>query len=156
VGGRVPGVRVELGRLRREGWWGVRASASYQSTRSVRVDIGDSLYDRAALGTSLVLQWNRPRTFLSNDWGLVGALTRAHGDGYSQNRASHGLSAGLAVDGRAGVRVGAYRLWADVLLCRWANRETVRVDSLSGGSASTARLPPWDAHLGLGAGVVFD
>jgi len=156
VGGLVPGGSVEIGRFRREGWWGLRASASYQSTKSLRVDIGDSQYDRTLLGAAMVLQWNRPRILLSSDWGLVGAFTRAHGDGYSQNQSASGLNVGLAADARVGLRLRAFRIWADLRLYRWALKETIRVDPLSTGASSTSTLPTWDAHLGLGAGVVFD
>jgi hypothetical protein len=156
VGGWVPGGSVELGWLRRDGWWGLRAWGAYQSAKSLRVDIGDSPYNRTLLGAAMVLRWDRPRIFLSSDWGLVGAYTRAHGDGYSQNQSAAGQNVGLAADARVGLRLGACRIWADVRLYRWALKETIRVDPLSTGPSSTSTLPTWDAHLGLGAGVVFD
>ena len=156
VGGWAPGGGVELGWLRRDGWWGLRAWGAHQSAKSLRVDIGDSPYDRTLLGAALVLRWERPRLFLSSDWGLVGAVTRAHGDGYSQNQSASGLNAGLAADGRVGLRLGPCRVWADVRLYRWLAKETVQVESLSAGPASTSTLPTWDAHLGAGASVVFD
>jgi hypothetical protein len=156
VGGVVPGVQGEVGRLRREGWWGVRVVAAYQSAKSLRVDIGISQYDRTLMGAFLALQWNGARVFVSSDLGLVGAFTRARGDGYSQNQSAKGLNAGGAWDGRAGLRLGTLRVWADLLLYRWTIKETVRVDSLSTAPSSASTLPTWDAHLGLGAGVVFD
>ena len=156
VGGWVPGGSVELGRLRREGWWGIRATVGYQSTRSLRLDIGESQYDRTLLGAAMVLQWNRPRIVLSSDWGLVGAYLRAHGNGYSQNQSASGLNVGLAADGRAGVRLGPFRIWAVISLYRWALKETIRVDPLVTGTSTTSTLPAWDAHLGMGAGMVFD
>ena len=156
VGGWVPGGSVELGWLRRDGYWGLRAWGAYQSTKSLRVDIGDSPYDRALLGAALVLRWDRPRIIFSSDWGLVGAFTRAHGDGYSQNQSASGLNVGLAADGRVGLRLGAFRIWADVRLYRWLAKETVRVDPLIAGPSTTSTLPAWDAHPGLGASMVFD
>ena len=156
VGGWVPGGRIELGRLRRDSWWGLRASVAYQSTKSLRVDIGDSQYNRTLLDAAVVLRWDRPYLLLSGDWGLVGAFTRAHGDGYSQNQSASGLNVGLAADARVGLRLGAFRIWADVRLYRWALKESIRVDPLSTGSSSTSTLPTWDAHLGLGVGVVLD
>jgi hypothetical protein len=156
VGGWAPGGSVELGWLRRDGWWGLRAWGAYQSAKSLRVDIGDSPYDRTLLGAALVLRWERKHLFLSSDWGLVGAYTRAHGDGYSQNQSASGLNVGLAADGRVGLRLGACRIWADVRLYRWALKETIRVDPLSTGPSSTSTLPAWDAHLGVGASMVFD
>ena len=156
VGGWVPGGSVEFGWLRRDGWWGLRAWGAHQAAKSLRVDIGDSPYDRTLLGAALVLRWERPRIFLSSDWGLAGALTRAHGDGYSQNQSASGLNVGLAADGRVGLRLGRCRVWADVRLYRWLAKETVQVDPLPAGPSSTSTLPTWDAHLGLGAGVVFD
>ena len=156
VGGWVPGGSVELGWLRRDSWWGLRARGSYQSTKSLRVGIGESQYDRTLLGAAMVLQWDRPRFFVSSDWGLVGAFTRAHGDGYSQNQSASGLNVGLAADGRVGLRLGPFRIWADLSLYRWASKETIRVDPLVAGPSSTSTLPAWDAHLGIGASMVFD
>lgn len=156
VGGWALGGSVELGWLRRDSWWGLRARVAYQSTKSLRVDIGDSQYDRTLLGAAMVLQWNRRRVFLSSDWGLVGSLTRAHGDGYSQNQSASGLNVGLAAGGRVGLRLGPYRIWADLSLYRWLGKETIRVDPLLAGPSSTSTLPAWDAHLGLGVSMVFD
>lgn len=157
VGGSVPGGRIELAWLRREGWWGLRAGASYQSTKSLYVDIGRTQYDRTLLGAALVLQWNRPRFFLSSDWGLAGVLVRVHGDGYSQNESASGLNVALDAEGRVGLRLRSVRIWADAVLYRWLGKETIRVDPLSTGLSSTAAaLPRWDVHLGLGAGVRFD
>jgi hypothetical protein len=47
-------------------------------------------------------------------------------------------------------------MWADAIFYRWLGKETIRVDPLSTGLSSTATLPRWDVHLGLGAGVMFD
>jgi len=156
VGGWVPGAGVEFGWLRREGWWGLRAWGAYQSAKSLRVDIGDSPYDRTLLGAAMVLRWEHPRLFLSSDWGLAGAYTRAHGDGYSQNQSASGLNIGLSADGRVGLRFGAYRIWAEARLYRWLAKETIRVDPLLAGASTTSALPAWDAHLGIGASMVFD
>jgi hypothetical protein len=156
VGGWVPGVGVEFAWHRRDDWWGLRTWGAYQSGKSLRVDIGDSSYERTLLGTTMVLRWERPRFFLSSDGGLAGARTPAHGDGYSQNQSASGLNIGLAADGRVGLRLGSYRIWADARLYRWLAKETVRVDPLLAGTSTMSTLPTWDAHLGLGAGVVFD
>jgi hypothetical protein len=156
VGGTVPGGRIELAWRRREAWWGLRVSAAYQSTKSLDVDIGRAQYDRTLLGGALVLQWNRPRYFLSSDWGLVGALLRLHGDGYTQNESASGLNVALDAEGRVGLQLRAFRIWADAVLYRWLGKETIRVDPLSTGMSSTATLPRWNVQLGLGAGVVFD
>jgi hypothetical protein len=156
VGGWVPGAGVELGWLRREGWWGIRAWGAYQSAKSFRVDIGDSPYDRTLLGAAMVLRWERAWLFLSGDGGMAGSYTRAHGDGYSQNQSASGLNVGLVADARVGLRLGSYRIWADARLYRWLGKETIRVDPLVAGTSTTSTLPTWDAHLGIGAGVVFD
>jgi len=156
VGGWVPGAGVEFGWLRRDSWWGLRGWGAYQSAKSLRVDIGDSPYDRMLLGAAMVLCWERRLLFLSSDGGLAGAYTRAHGDGYSQNQSASGRNIGLAADGRVGLRLGAYRIWADARLYRWLAKETVRVDPLVAGTSTTSTLPAWDAHLGIGASVVFD
>jgi len=156
VGGLVPGGRIELARLRRESWWGVRAAAAYQSAKSLYVGIGTSRYDRTLLGVALVLQWNRSHLFVSSDWGLVGSFVRAHGEGYSQNESASALNVGLDAEGRVGLRLSTFRIWAEAGLYRWAAKETIRVEPLSVGSPSTSTLPAWDAHLGLGVGMVFD
>ena len=86
----------------------------------------------------------------------MGAFTRAHGNGYSQNQSASGLNFALTADGRVGLRLGTVRLWADLSLYRWTRKETVRVDSLSTGMFSVSTLPAWDAHVGLGASVTFN
>ena len=156
AGSSAPGGRIELARLRREGWWGLRASAAYQSAKSLYVDIGRTQYNRTLLGAALVLQWNRSRFFLSSDGGMVGSLVRAQGNGYSQNESASGLNLGLDAEGRVGLRLRSFRIWADAVLYGWLGKETIRVDPLSTGLPSTATLPRWDVHLGLGAGVMFD
>jgi len=156
VAGWAPGVEVEVGRLRRKGWWGARVVAGYQSTKSLRVDIGASYYDRAWFGAALVLQREWRYLFLASDWGLLGALIRAHGDGYSQDQSASGLNLGFVADARGGVRLGPVRIWADLSLYRWARKETIQVDPLAAGAATTSTLPAWDAHLGMGASMVFD
>ncbi len=142
--------------MRRGAWWGARAIAAYQSARSVRVDIGETRYQRAQLGAFFVSQWNGSRMFLVGDAGALGAFTWAQGQGYSRNQSASGVNAALAVDGRVGIRVGRLRVWAELQGCRWLSRETVRVDSLTSGPATTSTLPGWDARAGLGAGVAFD
>jgi hypothetical protein len=160
VGGWVPGARVEVGRLPRAGHWGLRASVAHHTPRSLRVDIGNSQYDRTSVSGALVLQWNGPRVFVSSDWGVIGAFTRAHGDGYSENAASSGQNVGIQIDGRAGVRVSKVRIWAALGLCRWALKENIRVDRVSvgpsNGPPTSYSLPSWDAQLGLGTSLLFD
>jgi hypothetical protein len=156
AGGSAPGGRIELARFGREGWWGIRASAAYQSTKSLRVDIGKSRYNRALLGAALVLQWNSPRFFLSSDWGMVGSLIRAHGNGYSQNESDSGLNLALDAEARMGLRWRALRIWADAAFYRWLGKETIDVEPLPTGLPSTTALPRWDVQLGLGASVMLD
>lgn len=156
VGGVTPGAAVEMGILRRDAWWGVRAALAYQSSRSMRVDIGASNHDRTMLGARLMLRRDRQRSFLSGDLGLVGAFTRAYGDGYSKNESASALNIGPTANGRVGVRWGRFRLWAETSVCRWLAKETFRVDPLFAGSSTTATLPSWDVNLGLGSGITFD
>ena len=156
VGGWAPGTSVEVGRFRREGWWGYRGIVGYQSAKTLPVDIGISHYDRILLGATIALQWNRPRWFLSGDVGLLGSLTRAYGDGYSRNDSSSGPNLAFCTEARGGVKLASYRLWADLGLQRWARKETIQVDPLAVGSSTLHSLPTWDAHAGLGVGVVFD
>jgi hypothetical protein len=156
VGGAVPGAKAEVGMLRRGGWWGFRATAGYQSAKSLRVDIGGSDYDRTLLGAAVILQRDRPRFFLSSDWGLAGAFVRARGDGYSQNQSASGLNVGLIAVGRAGASLGRFRIWADLSVYRWLRRQTIEVDPLMAGTPTRSTLPSWDAHAGIGAGIVFD
>lgn len=154
VGGLSPGAGIELGVHRRDAWWGVRTILAYQSTRSVRVNIGASSYDRALVGAALVLRWDRQRTFLSSDLGMVGSFTRAHGDGYSKNESARAFNLGPSANGRAGLRWGRWRVWTEAGVCRWLAKESFRVDAFI--SFTTSALASWDAHLGLGAGITFD
>ncbi len=153
-GGITPGAAFELGFLRRDAWWGVRASVAYQSTRSMRVNIGASRYDRSLVGAAWVLRWDRQRTFLSSDLGIVGLFTRAHGDGYSKNESARAYNLGPSATGRAGLRWGRFRVWTEAGVCRWIAKESFRVDAFD--SSTTAAVPSWDAHLGLGGGITFD
>jgi hypothetical protein len=156
VGGAALGARIEVAGLRREGWWGVRAAAAYQSAKSRWVDIGMTDYSRTLLGAALVLQWSRRYLYLSSDWGMTGALTRARGNGYSQNDSASGLNLGLDAEARLGLRLRAFRIWVDGTVYRWLGKQTIRIDPLVSGSSTLATLPSWDLHLGLGAGVMFD
>jgi hypothetical protein len=155
VGGYAPGIQAEVGRFRHERGWGVRAVAAYQGARSIAVDAGDTRYERAQLGVLLVLRWTAARLFASGDLGLLGTMTWAHGEGYSRNASAHGQNVGLGLDGRMGIRLGKFRLWVSLQGCRWASKETVRVEPLLTGAPTTAALPAWDAHLGLGASMAF-
>jgi hypothetical protein len=156
VGGNAPGLQAELGRFHRGRRWGVRAVAAYQGARSLRVDIGETQYQRAQLGAFLVLRWTGARLFTSGELGILGALTWAHGDGYSQDQSAYGANVGLSLDGRVGLALRRFRLWAALQGCRWANKEIVRVDPLIVGAPTTSTLPAWDARLGLGASVAFE
>lgn len=155
VGGLAPGAQAEVTRLWPGSRWGARAVAAYQSARSVRVDIGETRYQRVQLGVFLVLQWTHAALFLNGDLGVLGAFTAAQGKGYSQDQSAQGTNAALAIDGRVGFRLGRIRLWSELQGFRWASKETVRVDPLATGPATTATLPAWDARVGLGAGVAF-
>lgn len=155
VGGYAPGIQAEVGRFRHESGWGVRAVAAYQGARSIAVDAGDTRYERAQLGALLVLRWTATRLFASGDLGLLGTMTWAHGEGYSRNASAHGENVGLGLDGRTGIRLGKFRLWISLQGCRWASKETVRVDPLVTGSPTTATLSAWDAHFGLGASMAL-
>ena len=156
VGGSALGARVELAGLRRDGWWGIRTIAAYQSTKSNHVDIGMTDYSRTLLGAALVLQWSRRYLYLSSDWGVTGALTRARGNGYSQNDSASGLNVGLDAEARLGLRLHAFRIWVDGTVYRWLGKQTIRIDPIVSGSSTLATLPSWDVHVGLGAGVLFD
>jgi hypothetical protein len=156
IGGAVPGARIELARLSRESWWGIRAAAVYQWSRSLPVDIGKTQQDRISLGLALVLQWSFPYLYFSSDWGIVGAFVRAHGNGFTQNESASGLNLGLDAEGRVGVRLANFRIYVDSGICRWLGRETIRIETLAGASSSSHTLSRWDAHLGLGVGVLFD
>lgn len=155
VGGLAPGAQVEVNRLGPAGRWGARAVAAYQSARSVRVDIGETRYQRAQLGVFLVRQWMGEALFLNGDLGVLGAFTWAQGQGYSQDQSAHGTNVALAIDGRLGFHVGRVRVWSELQGFRWASKETVRVEPLTPGPATTSTLSTWDARLGLGAGVAF-
>ena len=156
VGGGAPGGRIEAGHFRRDGWLGLRASATYQAEKALRVDIGLSRYSRALFTAAAVFRLDSRWGFLSTEGGLVGALTRANGGGYTQNLAARSLNLGLEADGRAGLRTERFRIWAEARAVRWLRTETIHVDRLSGGALNARALPTWDAHLGLGVGILFD
>lgn len=47
-------------------------------------------------------------------------------------------------------------LWAGVSLARRSRRETIEGAPVVAGTPPLHTLPSWDAHAGLGLGVVFD
>jgi hypothetical protein len=156
VGGSALGARVEVAGLRRDGWWGIRTVAAYQSTKANHVDIGMTDYSRMLLGAAFILQWNRRYFYLSSDWGVTGGLTRARGNGYSQNDSASGVDVGVNTEARVGLRLRAFRIWVDGTLYRWLGKQTIQVDPIVSGSPTLATLPSWDLHLGLGASVAFE
>ncbi|HEY5282323.1 MAG TPA: hypothetical protein VIM14_05995, partial [Polyangia bacterium] len=119
-----------------------------------RSRLGDDAGARADL--AMYLRDFPSGQFAIQAWGVVGSLIRARGNGYSQDESTSGLNAGLDAEARVGTRLRAFRIWADVVLCRWLGKEIVRVDPVASGSPSVSTLPGWDVHLGLGASVTFD
>jgi len=154
--GHAPGAWLGVGYLPRNGGFGVRLLAAYQSARDVALEGGGNQILRFLAGAALTYHLQRAHVFASGDAGLVGTLTRAQGTGYETNRAGSTTNFGGVADLRGGLRFGRARLWLNARVLGLVHAESVKVESTSPGVGDRATLSRWDGQLGIGLGYRFE
>ena len=155
AGGIVPGVRVEFGRMRRGSGLGWQADLTVPAARQAALAGGVTRWMRVSAGAALDARWAMRRFFLDGEVGGVAALTYAWGRGYVANQSDWSPTWGLAAGMRVGVSWGRIRLWLDLRAVKWLREQSVQIDPVTTGTASTANLPSWDAQGAVGIGYVF-
>jgi hypothetical protein len=155
AGGIVPGGRLEFGRMRRGSGLGWQVDLTVPAARQVNVGGGTTRWTRISAGAALDARWAMRRFFLDGAVGGVAALTYAWGQGYVANQSDWSPTWGLAAGMRVGVSWGRIRLWLDLRAVKWLREQSVQIDPVTTGTASTANLPSWDAQGAVGIGYVF-
>jgi hypothetical protein len=155
AGGIVPGGRVEFGRMRRGSGLGWQVDLTVPAARGVTLGSGTTRWMRISAGVALDARWAMRRFFLDGELGGVAALTYAWGQGYATNQSDWSPTWGLGAGIRAGVPWGRTRLWLDLRAVKWLREQSVRIDPVTTGTATTANLPSWDAQGSIGISYIF-
>ena len=155
VGGTVPGVRVEFGRMRRGSGLGWRFDLTVPAKRQVVLDGVVVRWMRVSAGLGLDARWAMRRLFLDGELGGVAALTYGSGQGYVANQSDWSPTWGLAAGIRAGMPWGRARLWLDLRAVKWLFEQSVHIDPVTTGTASAANLPSLDAQAAIGISYAF-
>jgi hypothetical protein len=151
-GGLVPGLRVELARLRAGeglelGWM---ASTLVTVPRSTSVDGGTAKWIRPAVGVAGVASWRKSRIQLGLDLGPLLGLTVAWGSDYPTNDTDTSVTWGITAGMRLQMVANSSRYWVELRVIDWLRRESLQHEiSPSGPSGSTA-LPSVEGLLSLG------
>ena len=155
AGGIVPGGRVEFGRMRRGSGFGWQVDFTVPAGRQVNIGGGTTRWMRISAGVALDARWAMRRFFLDGELGGVAALTYAWGQGYAANQSDWSPTWGLAACMRAGIIWGRTRLWIDMRAVKWLREQSVQIDPVTTGTATTANLPSWDGQAAIGISYVF-
>jgi hypothetical protein len=155
VGGIVPGIRVEFGHMRRGSGLGWQVDVTAPAARQVNVGDGTTRWTRISAGAALDAHWAMRSFFLDGALGGVAALTYAWGQGYVANQSDWSPTWGLVVGMRAGVPWGRARIWIEMRGLKWLREQSVQIDPVSTGNATTTRLPSWDAQGAIGISYIF-
>jgi hypothetical protein len=155
AGGIVPGIRVEFGRTRRGSGLGWQVDVTVPAARQVNVGDGTTRWTRISAGAALDAHWAMRRFFLDGALGGVAALTYAWGQGYLANQSDWSPTWGLAAAMRAGVPWRRTRIWIDMRAFKWLREQSVQIDPVTTGNATTTQLPSWDAQAAIGISYIF-
>jgi hypothetical protein len=155
AGGIVPGVRVEFGRTRRGSGLGWQVDVTVPAARQVNVGDGTTRWMRFSAGAALDAHWAMRRLFLDGTFGGVAALTYAWGQGYVANQSDWSPTWGLVAGIRAGVPWGRARIWIEICALKWLREQSVQIDPVTTGNATTTQLPSWDAQGAIGISYIF-
>jgi len=154
AGGIVPGGRVEFGRMRRGSGLGWQVDLTVPAARGVTSGAAQPAgcaflpgCTRRPLGDAKVL----PRRGI----GRCGRADLRWGQGYATNQSDWSPTWGLGAGIRAGVPWGRTRLWLDLRAVKWLREQSVRIDPVTTGTATTANLPSWDAQGSIGISYIF-
>ena len=110
---------------------------------------------RISAGVALDARWAMRRLFLDGELGGVAALTYAWGQGYATNQSDWSPTWGLGAGIRAGILWGRTRLWLDLRVVRWLREQSVQIDPVTTGNATTTQLPSWDVQAAMGVSYIF-
>ena len=155
VGGIAPGGRVEFGRMRRGSGFGWQVDLTIPAARQVNIGGGTTRWMRISAGVGIDARWAMRRFFLDGELGGVAALTYAWGQGYVANQSDWSPTWGLGAGIRAGMPWGRTRLWVDLRAVKWLREQSVQIDPVTTGTATTANLPSWDAQGSIGISYVL-
>jgi len=155
AGGIVPGLRVELGRMRRGSGLGWQVDLTVPAAREVALGGGTSRWMRVSAGVGLDARWARRRFILDGELGGVAGLSYAWGQGYVTNQSDWSPTWGLVAGIRAGVPWGRARIWIDIRAFKWLREQSVQIDPVTTGNATTTQLPSWDVQAAMGVSYIF-
>jgi hypothetical protein len=155
IGGIVPGVRVEFGRMRRGSGLGWQFDLTVPAKRQVALGGVVARWMRVSAGLGLDARWVMRRFFLDGELGGVAALTYGSGQGYLANQSDWSPTWGLAAGIRAGIPWGRARLWLDLRAVKWLLEQSVQIDRVTPSTTISASLPSWDAQAAIGISYVF-
>ena len=155
AGGIVPGVRVEFGRMRRGSGLGWRVDLTVPAARQVNIGGGTTRWMRISAGVGIDARWATRRFFVDGELGGAAGLTFAWGRGYVANQSDWSPAWGLDAGIRAGMPWGRTRLWVDLRAVKWLREQSVQIDPVTTGTATTANLPSWDVQGSIGVSYVF-
>jgi hypothetical protein len=155
AGGIAPGGRLEFGRIRRGSGLGWQLDLTVPAARQVSVGDGTTRWMRVSAGATLEARWAMPRFSLDGELGGVAALTYAWGQGYVANQSDWSPTWGLTAGIRAGLPWGRTRIWIDMRAVRWLREQSVQIDPVTTGNATTTQLPSWDVQGAVGISYIF-
>ena len=155
AGGIVPGIRLEFGRMRPGSGLGWQVDVAVPAAREVNVGDGTTRWTRVSAGAGLVARWATRRLFFDGQVDGVAALTYAWGQGYMANQSDRSPTWGLAAGMRAGVPWGRVRIWIDMRALKWLREQSVQIDPVTTGNATSTQLPSWDAQGAVGISYIF-
>jgi hypothetical protein len=155
AGGIAPGLRVEFSRTRRGSGLGWQVDVTVPAAREVTLGGGTTRWMRVSAGAAFDAHWAMRRFFLDGTFGGVAALTYAWGQGYIANQSDWSPTWGLVAGMRAGVPWGRARIWLEMRALKWLREQSVQIDPVTTGNATTTQLPSWDAQGTIGISYVF-
>lgn len=151
-GGLVPGLRVELVRLRagnglKLGWM---ASTLVTMPRSTSIDGGTAKWIRPAIGVAGLASWRSNRVQLGLDLGALLGLTVAWGSDYPTNDTDTSVTWGLTAGLRLQMVANSSRYWVELRMIDWLRKESLQHEVLPSGLSGTTVLPSVEGLLSLG------
>jgi hypothetical protein len=151
-GGLVPGLRVELVRLRAGngldlGWM---TSVLVTMPRSTSIDGGTAKWIRPAIGLAGLASWRSNRVQLGLDLGALLGLTVAWGSDYPTNETDTSVTWGLTAGLRSQMVANSSRYWIELRVIDWLRTESLRHEVLPSGLSGSTALPSVEGLLSLG------
>jgi hypothetical protein len=151
-GGLVPGMRVELVRLRAStgldlGWM---TSTMVSMPRSTSIDGGTSKWIRPAIGVAGLASWRSNRVQLGLDLGPLLGLTVAWGSGFPANETDTSITWGLTGGLRLQMVADSSQYWIELRMIDWLRTERLQHEVLPSGPSVSASLPSLEGLVSAG------